>query len=201
MRLLEFDNISIAESDIEALIKTNCSEALKICQTTHKAIYRGMGIYGGGPYEFISDTPKQRRKPTLNSDRFQAFIDDILYANGFKALRSNSIFCTSNREMASEYGNIYVIFPFDGFSMTGNKFHDDILPKRFFLRLLQLGYMSDENYPQILGHRSIRAETKTFIEAVNNIPKEKQIKVLGFYKDKLHMGLIVDMKLLYRENI
>lgn len=38
--------------------------------------------------------------------------------NGFNARRSNSLFCTSDYNQASDYGTPYVVFPVNGFSFT-----------------------------------------------------------------------------------
>jgi hypothetical protein len=48
----------------------------------------------------------------------QEMIDGWMKENGFKALRSNSFFVTGDYEQAMKYGNVYVIFPKDGFYYT-----------------------------------------------------------------------------------
>jgi len=42
-------------------------------------------------------------------------------------LRSNSIFTTTDRGQASNYGRVYAIFPKDGFKFTWSPLHDDIV--------------------------------------------------------------------------
>lgn len=95
-------------------IKKNCSDILTIYQTIGKYLFRGVN---GMPLVFLAN-PRTDRKPRDSSMEFQVVIDNKLRTVGFKALRSNSIFCCGNQQYASKYGNNYIIFPRNGFNYT-----------------------------------------------------------------------------------
>ncbi len=126
MRLFEFDNP--LESGPETLtsilltINSQCSNILSIYKETKKVLYRGFKLTD--PI-LIGESPINR-KPIDMPLKYQTKIDYLLKQSGFKALRNNSIFCTSNFYTAKYYGlgNPYVIFPLNGFDFTFSKAQD-----------------------------------------------------------------------------
>lgn len=76
----------------------------------------------------INPIPKNR-KPLSTPPIFQKMIDSYLSSKGFKALRSNSIFCTGSMSFAGFYSNkkspLMVIFPQKNFYFTWNKISQD----------------------------------------------------------------------------
>lgn len=100
---------------VSNFIKKNCSEILEIYKETNKLLYRGFNdkmppIFIGNPRRdrWTKDTPQM----------YQTAIDNKLRDEGFKALRNNSIFCTSKVTRAMQYGIVYTIFPTNGFNYT-----------------------------------------------------------------------------------
>jgi hypothetical protein len=69
------------------------------------------------------------------------YIDDTLKYLGIKALRSNSIFATSNQLTSSSYarrkhenfGGEYVIFPIDGFEYCWSRISEDLFIENYDL--------------------------------------------------------------------
>ena len=68
-----------------------------------------------------------KREPKDSDAEAQALYDKILAKSGFKALRSNSIFTTTEIWQASEYGELYYIFPKNGFAYHWNKHNQDLV--------------------------------------------------------------------------
>jgi hypothetical protein len=82
-----------------------------------------------GNKKFKSDAgvglPFNNRKPKDSTRKQQNVVDNMLQKAGFTALRGNSIF-TANKLMASDYGVLYMIFPFDGFQYTWSTRYGDL---------------------------------------------------------------------------
>lgn len=105
-------------------IEKHCSEFLKAVHETGKFLYRGqmdesLPVFVGNP--------RTGRQTTDSDPKAQALLDKYFTLMGFKALRSNSIFTTSDEHHASGYGKIYAIFPKNGFSFTWSTEHNDLV--------------------------------------------------------------------------
>jgi hypothetical protein len=110
------------EDRIVRFIKTNCTDILQIYKD-HDFLYRG--IHSVEPILFGKEV--KNRMPVDSNEKASELLDSALSKVGFTALRSNSIFCTSDKLIASNYSNdhdktnhgkVYVIFPLNGFSYT-----------------------------------------------------------------------------------
>jgi hypothetical protein len=122
MRLLEFAEAKKPNKTVE-FIKANCSDILKVYQKTNPIfLYRGIG--GDDDQD---DTPLKKiirgnspidREPLSTDPRISELLDTTLTKAGFSAIRSNSIFCVGNEYTASNYGDVYVIFPVNGFTYS-----------------------------------------------------------------------------------
>jgi hypothetical protein len=98
-------------------LKQNCSDIIEDMRATKKLLYRGLKRGELGPI-FVGQS-RQDRKPKDTGSKVSAFFDQALASHGFKALRSNSIFVTSEYHHALSYGNaVYAIFPINGFNFT-----------------------------------------------------------------------------------
>lgn len=104
-------------------IKKNCSDFLT--QSHGSPLYRGVHrnqlqhLVVNKSDIFLGNSEKNRL-PKNSDAAAQLAIDAHLKAAGFKALRSNSIFCTGNSRETAGYGNMYYIFPLNGFTFTWN---------------------------------------------------------------------------------
>lgn len=93
----------------------NCSVFLNEMRSVNKLLYRGIQ-YDKNPKGFISQS--KVRQQTNSGDRITGLIDEYLKEQGFIALRSNSLFTTSDTWMVSDFGAKYAIFPFNNSAFT-----------------------------------------------------------------------------------
>jgi hypothetical protein len=98
-----------------ATIAPEVQQALAIMNSNGCKLYRG--ISGDKPKSFVS-SPREDRKPRDGIPFVQEIVDEWLKNHGFTALRSNSLFVTSDLGESRVYGKPYMIFPVDGFTYT-----------------------------------------------------------------------------------
>jgi len=103
--------------ELEKYIRQHCSDAIQYMKDAGKYFYRGMRP-GKGLGSAIVGQSRQDREPKDTKDDISAFFDQALTSHGFKALRRNSIFVTSDKSNAEIYGPAYAIFPMNGFNYT-----------------------------------------------------------------------------------
>lgn len=145
-----------------------------------RPLYRGIKLSG---LKGIQIRPiRQDRKPRDSSNLVQTQIDDYLSANGFKALRGNSIFCTSSQGSAFEFGKVFVIFPIGHFDFTWNpKFDDLTVDVKDMLYIVH----SDEKNIRVSDMSStfagyVRSKFKEYgIEMPDIMSSNELIKVIG----------------------
>lgn len=183
-------------------IDIHCSKIIESFAIVDKYLYRGIK-YTSNPV-FLSRSI-ENRYPKDTSTYLQKFFDNILRYQGFTALRSNSIFCTSDFIQAVEYGPQYYIFPMDGFTYTWSENHKDWIPEtRDFLF---------NKYDINSKIRSFYFEMKDFM-SYNNIDDNYLVdKILSFqitsedltngdfdYKVKQAKNIIENCLVLIKEN-
>lgn len=120
----EISNIRVSKKFIKVTnyIKTRCSQILKLYKETDNYLYHG--FKDKMPLIFMGN-PRDDRKPMDTDIELQKEADRKLKEAGFNALRSNSIFCTNRFKRASSYGEVYIIFPLNGFNYTySDKLYD-----------------------------------------------------------------------------
>lgn len=106
------------------ILRRECSDFLETAQETNMFLYRGVrseeSVYQGRSREDRS--PKDSQNDV--SEVFDAYLKEL----GFRALRKNSIFTTTSRGFAGNYGwTVYLIFPKNGFSFLSTINRDLIL--------------------------------------------------------------------------
>jgi hypothetical protein len=97
------------------VIRDNCSEILKAYETSGKILYRGIYAYDR---EGIITAIRPDRKPVEMRKDLHELLHLAFLKAGLKATRKNSIFCTTSPEIADDWGQVYVIFPKDGWKAT-----------------------------------------------------------------------------------
>ena len=107
MKFLNYLNEDEINYEAIDLIKKNCSQFLK----------EGVPLYRG--YEsnktFFSKTPRKDRKPTDTPQRLSDSLNrEFKKKFGWKP-RAEGVFCTPDHIFATDYGNNYLFFPFDGY--------------------------------------------------------------------------------------
>ena len=110
------------------ILDVECSEFISAMKQANKMLYRGTKseetVFEGRSYD---DPTSPRRTKDSNREISDKF-DDMLRQMGVKAVRSNSIYTTSDPGFASHYGwNVYIIFPKNGFDFLGTNTRDLIL--------------------------------------------------------------------------
>lgn len=98
------------------VIQDNCGEILKAYEKSGKILYRGMQA-ATGKEGIITAIRPDRRPVELRKDLHELLHLAFLKV-GLKATRKNSIFCTTEEDIASDWGQVYVIFPKDGWNAT-----------------------------------------------------------------------------------
>jgi hypothetical protein len=133
---------SIPYEGIDRIIATldkECGESLQAIKAAGSFLYRGIRVGGtttsptwkprilqGNSPTIFKASSRTNRKPVDTPNQIQNMIDGALEATGFKALRSNSIFCSGYKAAAMNYGIPYLIFPLDGFDFTWSKAYADL---------------------------------------------------------------------------
>ncbi len=100
--------------ELSKIVKENCSEYLSEAQGSFPLCH-------GSEYHqedmFIEVTLSNRR-PKNTLLKYHYALEQIFDHAGFEARRSNSLFCFGNPSEAAFYGDVYVIFPYNGFSFS-----------------------------------------------------------------------------------
>jgi hypothetical protein len=126
-------------------IAKDCSQILPYYRKSMTVLLRGVTSTTVDAYKGRSWI---NREPTHSNKIYQELYDRVLAKNGFKALRSNSIFTTGHFEHAAEYGKVYIIFPKNGFAYHWNKEMKDLViedPTFIFKEGLILDIIDDAN--------------------------------------------------------
>ena len=98
-------------------IQKECSQALKAFKATGKILFRGVKKGKSNAPAYVGRSWSERN--VLNStEEGQKVFDYALQKLVISALRSNSIFTTSDSDQASSYGNLYIIIPKNGFQFS-----------------------------------------------------------------------------------
>lgn len=168
-----FDLLDAELPDIFKQIEQHCSEALSAMRSSHTLLYRG---YSSGDGKKLQDifigNPRTDRDPMSNGSEVQNQIDNWFKQVGFKALRSNSLFTTSDFMTAREYSNtikdVFIIFPLNGFNFTWSSLIHDL----YIYGPKELGFTSDHFMwypPKISAEQFIKRSAysnKNFIDAL-----------------------------------
>lgn len=156
---------SKASPALDKLVKTiakECSQALAQYRKTQLVLLRGIGH--NSPTAFMGRS-WNNREPKDSSARLQQIYDEALKSKGFKALRGNSIFTTTDDSFAGSYGTLYYIFPKNGSTYTWNKHNQDLVL---------------DNSDQVLDVRKIE---KITVDVENWYEKKYKKELRWYYED------------------
>lgn len=122
--------VQAADTDVGKLLKTvekECSDVLAAFRSSKTVLYRGVKSGKTNPPAYVGRSRSNRQ--TLNStSQAQQVYDVALQKMGITALRSNSIFTTTDLAQASGYGNaLYVIIPKNGFQFSWTTEDPDVV--------------------------------------------------------------------------
>tara|TARA_R110000868_G_scaffold9620_4_gene47534 strand:- start:2377 stop:4326 length:1950 start_codon:yes stop_codon:yes gene_type:complete len=104
-----------AVEDFWLVLKRECSDYLAACGQTQKWLYRG--IKNEHRPAFLAKT-RENRAPMDSNPVLMKCFDQALENLGFNARRENSIFAISDRDKSLGFGDVFVIFPRNGFDFT-----------------------------------------------------------------------------------
>lgn len=169
-----------------ALLERDCSDALRAMVAAQGFLYRGLRDKrtptGNVPSpSAFRGAPHAARKAKDTYPALQVDVDNLLKASGFKALRSNSIFVTSDPDQASEYGQLYLVFPVNGFDMLWSPKYEDFYTgflDRYgpvVTAMKHSKYIDEEDFIDVLRHGNQLIRTiRTFVsDAINDDPRHK----------------------------
>jgi hypothetical protein len=138
----------VINNDLDNILDTisqECSDFLE--EGGWQLLFRG--IKNANSPTLLSQSREGRRAKD-SSWQWQEAIDTKLKEAGYSALRSNSIFVSGNQQVAQAYGDLYCIFPIDGFQYTWSGEIRDIFAE----------YSTDEyNWDRWTKHVSINPKT------------------------------------------
>jgi hypothetical protein len=101
--------------DLIAFMEKHCTKILDIYRKESRYLYHGNHRPTA---RVIMGRSREDRAPKDTPQFIQDRFDRTLKKAGFTALRANSIFCTSDKRYAASYGQLFVIFPIDGFTYS-----------------------------------------------------------------------------------
>jgi hypothetical protein len=157
-----------------AKVQTECSEYLTAVKNTKRIWYRGATYKG---QVFQGTTPNSRKPMDTDAD-VQEYIDKLFSEMGFKALRSNSIFCSADYTATERYGDaMYFIVPKNGFAFTWSPGVRDLYTKISEIA----GPWGDRMDPKLVAKDLVRSTkyTNTNLEAA--LSSQNEVMVHGQY--------------------
>lgn len=103
-------------------IRTDCGDFLTAFRTSKLLMYTGMR--GVKARAFQASSPEVRRSVGSDQSATYAF-DQMLVQLGFEATRSNSIYVSTNMDLARDFGKLYVIIPKNSVKYTWSQANND----------------------------------------------------------------------------
>jgi len=100
--------------EVISFIQNNCQPYLKENPNNKNILYRGTN----SSEQCYIKSIRTDRNPSGSNKSIHDIFDDAFKKAGFVATRSNSLFVTPSVYQASEYGNVYVVFPIGDFNYT-----------------------------------------------------------------------------------
>lgn len=148
-------------------INKHCGNYVKEMQTAGKLLYRGIkSDESGNNFAFIGNSRKNR-KPRDSDKKAAREFDKMLLRAGFEALRSNSIFVTSDIVRTSQYGSRYMIFPLNSATFTYTDHEDLVLHQGSERDWTDYSFGSEELDNNIISKLTeIRTEMKKHYDSI-----------------------------------
>jgi hypothetical protein len=101
--------------DLAAILKAQCTDILEAYKKGKEVIYRGIK---GAKDQVVITAIRTDRKPVEMAGVWHNELHSAFIKYGLKATRKNAIFCTTSLNIAEDWGNPYIIFPKDGWTVT-----------------------------------------------------------------------------------
>ena len=156
------------------IIKSKCSEYLPIL-LRDGFLYRG--IAKGEHKNRLAFRARSRdgRIPKDSELRAQELFDDALERLGISAQRNNSVFCTSYKSHAEDYGPPFLLFPCNGSTYSWSDTSRDLIIKMEDLRRYR---ETNPAIPRLVNHSILPLAHKLLDEV-----DIEEVNLRYFYKD------------------
>lgn len=119
MKILEVDkkypSLRIQKNNIIKRLSKECSEIISLYKKNEIFLLRGIDYDRSKDIKAIKIKPKPNRIPKDSDVQLTKFMNQYLAYKGFELNRSNSLFATFSHDQASNYGNVFILFPKNGF--------------------------------------------------------------------------------------
>lgn len=103
--------------DLANVVKAHCGQILTAYKKSQRGLFRG--VDGANmTADSISVNIRNERKPIDVGIKMHNVLHDTFVGLGLEATRKNSIFCTTDRSAARDWGTPVLVFPKDGWSGT-----------------------------------------------------------------------------------
>jgi hypothetical protein len=192
----EVEEISFVKNQILPILKNHCNQFLK--NNLNNPIYRG-SKNGYGDIAII-DTTNSKRISTDTRNYYTLLLDHNPYMRNYPK-RSNSLICSTSKNISSYYGTLYCILPFNGCKIGivpdndiwsvvinfDNPNNSDITLLRLN-KVLQRWGISDQNYNSLVNDLKSRDGIVALKELFAGDDKIKNItpeQVLDYLNEKL----------------
>ena len=97
-------------------IETECSDIVEAYRMAHAPLYRGISESNS---ELVLDVKiRPDREPRQMDIEWHNKLHAAFLEYGLKATRKNSIFCTTRKDIADDWGKTYMVFPRNGWTST-----------------------------------------------------------------------------------
>lgn len=116
------------EQDIADIIAANCSTMVAAIKGARTPLLRGTDTYRDVDVKATMTAIRKNRRSVQMPESYHEALKEIFTKCGLVANRTNSIFCTTNPQTASAWGDPSIIFVKDGWTGTVfDKITDDYL--------------------------------------------------------------------------
>lgn len=178
------------EKFLENMIKDSDKDLLRFLLSN--PLYRAMVVSNKNELYGKENIPKNR-EPKDNPEIINNVIDNYLKRNGFKAVRSNSIFCSGDMSFIKRFlgrkGDVYVIFPTKKFYFTWNKqikdFYIWVLVTKENFDMFTFDFYSLSSLPK----ENVYSFYRELIKILNKRESKINDDVLGFFINEAEKNL------------
>lgn len=173
----------------DKIIEPNCSDILSEYRYANKICFRGEN----GMQLIYRAASRNNRNPRDSNAFLAGVLNNCLANLGFEAIRSNSVFAISDRIAASEYGEVYMFFPVNGYKFTYINRSDliidtiaDVMDPKLYFELNQLfkewAIANKRTYSTLnsilLSHEMCRSSEEVLEKLREMFPNSQLVKTL-----------------------
>jgi hypothetical protein len=177
-------------------LKKKAGKAIAAMKKAKKGMWRG--ILGTGLREFERKQVRTDRKPRDSAVDFSEMMDDYLQGTVGWRPRKEGMFLTGNRQEASRYGKMYLVFPVGNFKFVWSKKWKDTMEFFNTIKFNEPDKMEDAiaNEMGNFSSSDLPAALKSNNEVVVQTPEYFAIAEDWLYNnhEKLKEGLGIDLK-------